>query len=141
MAKKKYENVLKDFEKVFLGLQKDHFVFHLYIAGASKKSSEAVRNMKNFCEKYLKDHYKLEVIDIYQQPKLTRKSQVVVAPTLIKKLPPPLKKFIGDMSDINQIIVGIPLNLLAGETGKQKTNKNKKERRKPLNPKEKEPEE
>ncbi len=141
MAKKKYENVLKDFEKVLLGFQKEHFVFHLYIAGASKKSSEAVRNIKNFCEKYLKDHYKLEVIDIYQQPEFTRKNQVLVAPTLIKQMPPPLKKFIGDMSDINKILVGIPLKLLSGEASKQETNKDKTGRRKPLNSKEKEPEE
>ncbi len=144
MAKEKYENIAKNLEEVLLEFEKECFVFHLYITGASKKSSEAVRNIKNFCDKYLKDHYKLEVIDIYQQPEFTKRNQVIVAPTLIKQMPPPLKKFIGDLSNVNQILVGIPINLLAGKTSKQKTNKRKTKKKKPQrshNPKEKKPEE
>lgn len=144
MAKEKYENVLKDFEKVLREFEKEHFVFHLYIAGASEKSSEAIKNIKEFCEKYLKDHYKLEVVDIYQQPESTSENQVIVVPTLIKQLPPPVKKFIGNLSNINQILMGIPINLLAGKTSKQETNKRKTKRKKPQrshNLKEKKPEE
>jgi circadian clock protein KaiB len=69
----------------------------------------AVANIKEICEGSLKNRYDLEVIDIYQQPVLTKGEQIIAAPTLVKKLPLPLRKFIGDMSDTERILVGLDL--------------------------------
>ena len=69
----------------------------------------AVANIKEICESSLKNRYDLEVIDIYQQPVLMKGEQIIAAPTLVKKLPLPLRKFIGDMSDTERILVGLDL--------------------------------
>ena len=69
----------------------------------------AVANIKEICESGLKNRYDLEVIDIYQQPVLMKGEQIIAVPTLVKKLPLPLRKFIGDMSDIERILVGLDL--------------------------------
>ena len=85
------------------------YVLRLYIAGTSSKSMRAVANIKEICESSLKNRYDLEVIDIYQQPVLMKGEQIIAAPTLVKKLPLPLRKFIGDMSDTERILVGLDL--------------------------------
>jgi circadian clock protein KaiB len=85
------------------------YVLRLYIAGTSSKSMRAVANIKEICESSLKNRYDLEVIDIYQQPVLTKGEQIIAAPTLVKKLPLPLRKFIGDMSNTERILVGLDL--------------------------------
>jgi circadian clock protein KaiB len=85
------------------------YVLRLYIAGTSSKSVRAVANIKEICESSLKNRYDLEVIDIYQQPVLAKGEQIIAAPTLVKKLPLPLRKFIGDMSDTERILVGLDL--------------------------------
>jgi len=69
----------------------------------------AVANIKEICENSLKNRYDLEVIDIYQQPVLVKGEQIIAAPTLIKKLPLPLRRFIGDMSNTERILVGLDL--------------------------------
>jgi circadian clock protein KaiB len=73
------------------------------------KSTQAIANVQKLCEKYLAGRYELKVIDIYQQPKLAKGEQIIAAPTLIKKLPPPLRRLIGDMSDTERFLVGIDL--------------------------------
>ena len=85
------------------------YVLRLYIAGTSSKSVRAVANIKEICESSLKNRYDLEVIDIYQQPVLMKGEQIIAAPTLVKQLPLPLRKFIGDMSDTERILVGLDL--------------------------------
>ena len=85
------------------------YVLRLYIAGTTSKSMRAVANIKEICESSLKNRYDLEVIDIYQQPVLMKGEQIIAAPTLVKKLPLPLRKFIGDMSDTERILVGLDL--------------------------------
>ena len=85
------------------------YVLRLYIAGTTSKSVRAVANIKEICESSLKNRYDLEVIDIYQQPVLMKGEQIIAAPTLVKKLPLPLRKFIGDMSDTERILVGLDL--------------------------------
>jgi circadian clock protein KaiB len=72
-------------------------------------SKKAVENVKKICEEYLKGRYELEVIDIYQQPALAQGEQIVAAPTLIKKLPGPLRRLIGDMSNTEKVLVGLDL--------------------------------
>ncbi len=85
------------------------YVLRLYIAGTTAKSIRAVVNIKEICESSLKNRYDLEVIDIYQQPVLVKGEQIIAAPTLVKQLPLPLRKFIGDMSDTERILVGLDL--------------------------------
>ena len=85
------------------------YVLRLYVAGTTSKSLRAVANIKEICETSLKNRYDLEVIDIYQQPILVKGEQIIAAPTLVKQLPLPLRKFIGDMSDIERILVGLDL--------------------------------
>jgi circadian clock protein KaiB len=85
------------------------YVLRLYVAGTTSKSIRAVANIKEICENSLKNRYDLEVIDIYQQPVLAKGEQIIAAPTLVKQLPLPLRKFIGDMSDTERILVGLDL--------------------------------
>lgn len=85
------------------------YVLRLYVAGTTSKSIRAVANIKEICENSLKNRYDLEVIDIYQQPVLVKGEQIIAAPTLVKQLPLPLRKFIGDMSDTERILVGLDL--------------------------------
>jgi circadian clock protein KaiB len=83
------------------------FVLKLYVSGATRRSSKAIENIRNFCEEHLKGRYELEIIDIYQQPQLLKDEEVLAAPTLIKELPPPLRRLIGDMSDREKILIGL----------------------------------
>jgi circadian clock protein KaiB len=83
------------------------YVLRLYIAGTTSKSARAVANIKDICEKNLQNRFDLEVIDIYQQPALAKGMQLIAAPTLVKQLPLPLRKFIGDMSNTDRILVGL----------------------------------
>src|SRR5438094_96482 len=85
------------------------YILRLYISGSSLKSALAVENMKLVCEQHLNGRYDLEVIDIYQQAHLARDEQIVAVPTLIKQLPPPLRKLVGDMSDLKKVLFGLDL--------------------------------
>jgi circadian clock protein KaiB len=116
----------KDQAEVFEHALKDSrekkYVLRLYIAGATPRSTEAIVNIKKICEEHLLGRYELEVIDIYQQPVLAKGEQIIAAPTLVKKLPLPLRKFIGSMADVERILVGLdlkPKNVVApGTEGK-----------------------
>ncbi len=85
------------------------YVLRLYVAGMSLKSTQAIDNIKRICEEYLPGKYQLEVIDIYQYPIFAKEGQIVAAPTLIKELPPPLRKLIGNMADTERVLVGLDL--------------------------------
>lgn len=85
------------------------YVLRLYIAGTTPRSTRAVMNIKEICQNRLEGRYDLEVIDIYQQPSLAKGEQIIAAPTLIKSLPLPLRKFIGDMSNTDKLLVGLDL--------------------------------
>jgi circadian clock protein KaiB len=97
------------FEEALKDSKEKRYVLRLYVAGATPRSTEAIFNIKKVCEEHLKGRYELEVIDIYQQPTLARGEQIIAAPTLVKKLPPPLRKFIGSMHDVDRILVGLDL--------------------------------
>jgi circadian clock protein KaiB len=84
-------------------------VLRLYVAGSSARSTRAIQNAKAICEEHLAGRYELEVIDIFQQPTLAKDDQILAVPTLIKKLPMPLRRFIGDLSDRKVILVGLDL--------------------------------
>ncbi len=86
-----------------------HHVLRLYIAGLTPRSQDAIRTVTALCEEHLAGRYQLEVIDIYQQPVLAKGEQIVAVPTLIKKLPLPLRKLIGSMADKDRVLVGLDL--------------------------------
>ena len=85
------------------------YILRLYVSGSTLKSKLAVENMKRVCEQYLKGRYDLEVIDIHRHAHLARDEQVVAVPTLIKRLPAPLRRLVGDMSDLNKVLFGLDL--------------------------------
>jgi len=109
MNKEDYKDSLAEFEKSLEEMAGQKFVLKLYVSGATARSSRAIQNIRAFCEEHLMGRYELEVIDIYQHPEILEKDQVVAVPTLVKKLPPPLRKLIGDMSDEEKILVGLNL--------------------------------
>ncbi len=100
---------IAEFEKLALKDDDTTYVLRLYVAGNTSRSTDAIINIRNICETHLKGRYRLEVIDIYQQPKLAKGEQIIAVPTLIKYLPFPLKKIIGDMSRTEQVIFGLDL--------------------------------
>jgi circadian clock protein KaiB len=83
------------------------YVLRLYVAGTSERSARAIRNAKRLCDENLSGRYELEVIDVFKQTDRAREDQVIAIPTLIKKLPVPLKRFIGDLSDRDVVLVGL----------------------------------
>ncbi len=83
----------------------------LYVAGQTPKSVTALANLKDICENYLSGKYRIEVIDIYQNPVLAKGEQIIATPTLIKKLPLPLRRLIGDMSNTERVLVGLDLRV------------------------------
>jgi circadian clock protein KaiB len=85
------------------------YILRLYVAGATARSRQAILRARQLCEAELKDNVKLEVIDIYQQPKLARKNQIVAPPTLIMEFPPPLRRFIGNLANITGLFVELDL--------------------------------
>jgi circadian clock protein KaiB len=87
------------------------YVLSLYVSGSTLKSTLAVENIKRICEQHLKDRYDLEVIDIYQQPNLAREQQIVAVPTLIKRLPFPLRRLVGDLSNLKKVLFGLDLGM------------------------------
>jgi circadian clock protein KaiB len=99
----------EEFEKTAANRDQAQYVLRLYVTGMTPKSTRAIANVQKLCDKFLKGCYALEVIDIYQQPKLAQGEQIIATPTLIKQLPLPLRKLIGDMSDTERFLVGIDL--------------------------------
>ncbi len=100
---------IKEVEAVIRERCDAHYVLRLYVAGLTPRSQRAIDNLKAICEEHLRARYDLEVIDIFQQPQLAKAEQVIAAPTLVKELPPPLRKFIGDMSQTQKILVGLEI--------------------------------
>jgi len=100
-ATEAFEEALKS-----TALRRAKYILRLYVSGSSARSLKAVQNLKKLCEEYLPD-YDLEVIDIYKDPAAARDEQIIAAPTLVKKLPEPLRKFVGDLSNTKKILVGL----------------------------------
>jgi circadian clock protein KaiB len=102
-------NALANFETALVKRKGEHYVLRLYIAGSTTRSMQALENVKRVCESELKGRYQLEVIDIYQQPQLAKGDQIIAAPTLVKRLPLPLRTMIGTLSNVDQVLVGLDL--------------------------------
>jgi circadian clock protein KaiB len=109
MKETKRQQDKKEMEKALQEQGGKHYVLRLYVAGMTPKSTLAITNIKKICEDHLNGRYTLEVIDLYKDPALANGEQIIAAPTLLKKLPLPLRKFIGDMSSTEKIIVGLDL--------------------------------
>ncbi len=111
LAKKTlFSDAAEDFESAIKNADRTQdYVLRLYITGSTPRSAAAITNIRHLCEEHLKGHYDLEVIDIYQQPVLAQDEQIIAAPTLIKKLPIPLRKLVGDLSDESRVLVGLDI--------------------------------
>lgn len=109
MAKNQPRSEKERLEATARSAKNHRYVLRLYVAGITPRSQEAIRTITAICEENLRDRYDLEVIDIYQQPMLAKGEQIIAAPTLVKKLPLPLRKFIGSMVDKERILVGLDL--------------------------------
>jgi circadian clock protein KaiB len=97
------------FERALKDPGQGHYLLRLYVTGATPKSLQAIQHIKRICEDHLKGRYSLEVVDVYQQPVLAKGEQIIAAPTLIKRLPLPLRRFIGDMANTDKILLGLDL--------------------------------
>ena len=89
------------------GTPAEHYRLRLFVTGSTPRSTRAIENMRRICEENLQGRYDLEVIDVYQNPEATRDLQVVATPTLVKILPEPLRRFIGDLSNKDRILAGL----------------------------------
>lgn len=108
--------VTKEFERLLQEAPKaTHYVLRLFITGTTPRSVTAIANIRALCEQYLSGHFELEVVDIYQQPAEAQGEQIIAAPTLVREMPLPSRRMVGDLSDAKRVLVG--LNLLpAGQT-------------------------
>ena len=96
-------------KKSAAGRRTGRYVLRLYVTGTTPKSITAIENVRRICESHLEGRYELQVIDIYQRASLAQGEQIIAAPTLIKHLPPPLRRLIGDMSDTERVLMGLDI--------------------------------
>lgn len=109
MTKPTPDSLTDAFDRASREARADRYVLRLYVTGMTPRSIRAVENVRAICEEHLQGRYDLEVIDIYQQPTLAEGEQIIATPTLVKKLPLPLRKVIGDMSSTARVLVGLDL--------------------------------
>ncbi len=107
--KKVSKSIVSDLENAVANTEKQTYVLRLYVTGTTTRSIRAIKNIKKICDDHLAGRYDLEVIDLYKRPQLARGEQIIAAPTLIRKLPAPLRRIIGDMSDTEKVLVGLDL--------------------------------
>lgn len=107
----KLRNATEAFEEAIKGktLKRAKYILRLYVTGSTGRSMKAVYNLRKICEEHLSDDYELEVIDIYKHPEAAREAQIVAAPTLVKRLPEPIRKFVGDLSNTQKVLVGLDI--------------------------------
>jgi circadian clock protein KaiB len=98
-----------EFERALEALETEQFVLRLYIAGNSLRSQAAIENVKKLCDEYLRDRCELDIVDIYQDRTTLPEDLVIAAPTLIRRLPLPLRRVIGDLSEKEKVLVGLDL--------------------------------
>ena len=109
MKQKTLKDSTAEFEQKLRERGKEKYLLRLYVAGMTTKSKRAIQSIKQICEEHLKDRCELEVIDVFRHPVLANGEQIIATPTLLKKLPLPLRKFIGDMTETERILVGLDL--------------------------------
>jgi circadian clock protein KaiB len=99
----------KALENALAAEPEKHYRLRLFVTGTTPRSARAIQNIRAICEDNLKGRYDLEVIDIYQHPEQIKPEQIVVTPTLVKELPLPLRKMIGDLSNKEQVLIGLDI--------------------------------
>ena len=109
MTKKRSQTAKEALEAASRDAKNQQYVLRLYVTGLTPRSQEAIRNVTAICEENLAGRFDLQVIDIYQNPVLAKGEQIIATPTLIKKLPLPLRKIIGNMADKDKVLVGLDL--------------------------------
>ena len=118
MKRPKVSPDTKAFEKALAAQPpSESYVLRLFVSGATPRSARAIQNIRALCEEKLPGRYRLEVVDIYQHPEQAQPDQVVVTPTLIRKLPLPFRKIIGDLSDKERVLIGLSLVPRGGPAG------------------------
>ena len=116
---RKISSESREFAKIIKDESGRKYVLRLYVTGMTPRSLRAISNIRKICEEHLRGRYDLEVIDIYQRPMLAEGEQIIAAPTLVKKLPLPLRRFIGDMTSTEKILLGLDLRpVIAGTPSK-----------------------
>ncbi len=103
------ETATEAFERALAAADERRYVLRLYVTGMTPRSRRAIQNIRKVCEEHLQGRYNLEIVDIYQQPMLAKGEQILAAPTLIRKLPLPLRRLIGDLSDTDRVLLGLDL--------------------------------
>lgn len=98
-----------EFARMIAASEEEKYILRLYVTGLTPRSTEAIKNIQAICEEHLKGRYELEVIDIYKRPQLASGEQIIAAPTLIKQLPLPLRRLVGDLSNEERVLVGLDL--------------------------------
>lgn len=98
-----------DYASDFTNQSDEFYVLYLYVAGKTSNSRWAIQQLQSICKEYLADRHEIKVIDIYEHPELAESDHIVATPTLIKKLPPPLRKLIGDLSDRERLLIGLDI--------------------------------
>ncbi|MFO7659162.1 MAG: circadian clock KaiB family protein [Bacteroidales bacterium] len=109
----------EDFDLTISKGYKDKYLLRLYITGTTNRSILAITNLQKICQEYLEGRYELEVIDLFKHPSLAKDEQIIAAPTLIKKLPLPFRRIIGDMSNKEKVLFGLDLRELKNEKDPQ----------------------
>ena len=107
--KSKHDQTKVRLEKASRAQKKEKYVLRLYVAGLTPRSTAAIESVKQTCEDHLRGRYDLEIVDIYHHTTLAKGEQIIAAPTLIKKLPLPLRRLIGDMADEKKLLLGLDL--------------------------------
>lgn len=103
------------FERMLEGASDDVYDLQLFVSGMTARSVEAIRTVRTLCEQYLRGRYLLEVVDIYSEPMRAREEQVIAAPTLVRRLPPPVRQLIGGLSDPGRILDGLEVLVPEGD--------------------------
>ena len=110
MKTRKPADESKAFEAALAAIpDRNHYCLRLFVTGTTPRSIRAIQNIRALCEEKLQGRYELEVIDVYQHPEQLKPDQIIVTPTLVKKLPLPFRKIIGDLSDKERILVGLDI--------------------------------
>ncbi len=109
MSRRAFADQAEAFERALKRQREQEYVLRLYVTGATPRSVQAIKNIRRICEEHLKGRYSLKVVDVYQQPVLAKGEQIVAAPTLIKRLPLPLRRIIGDMANTDRVLLGLDL--------------------------------
>ena len=110
MPKKTMESITKESTAQDLDITpEEQYVLRLYVTGVTANSVHAIENMKAICEKYLHARYDLEIIDVYKNPALAKGEQIVAVPTLVKRLPLPLRRLVGDLSQTDRVLLGLDI--------------------------------